>query len=84
MIKAFALRSRWPEPLGAYRVARLSGLQQQFGRRFHESVGTADEAVNHPAKAFQQRLNDWQVDTPDQTGPVWSGIPRQRYPKCEP
>ena len=60
------------QTLGAYRVARLSGLQQQRRRRLHESVGTADEAVDRSAQAFQQRLDGWQVDTPDRdrTSPV--------------
>ena len=71
-IRAAALRSCWPKPLGADRVARLSRLHQQGRRRLHESVGTADEAVSHSAEAFQQRLNGWQVDTPDRdrTSPV--------------
>jgi threonine dehydrogenase-like Zn-dependent dehydrogenase len=57
--RAAALRSCWPKPLGADRVARLSRLHQQGRRRLHESVGTADEAVNHSTKAFQQRLDGW-------------------------
>ena len=65
-----ALRSCWPKPLGADRVARLSGLQQQGGRRLHESGATADEAVRHSAEAFQQRLNGGQFDTPDRAGPA--------------
>ena len=59
------LRSCWPEPLGADRLGRLSRLQQQGGRGLDESGGTADEAVRDSAEVLQQRLNGWQVDTPD-------------------
>lgn len=55
--RAAALRSCWPKPLGADRVARLSRLHQQGRCHLHESVGTADEAVGHSAEAFQQRLD---------------------------
>src|SRR6185503_12430846 len=82
-VAAVALRSRWPEPLGADRGARLSRLYQQGRRYFHESIGTADEAVSHSTEAIQQRLNGWQVDTPDPTGPARCRISRQRYLKHE-